>query len=140
MPTATKKAKEPMVTKDSELLPVKLTEAEVTEFGRQMARRDRDLSVLETEKKFAVEEFKGKILKVTGDISDLAMKIRDGQEYRLVETETTYDLRSATSTTKRTDSGEVVRCNAMTPDQIKAVSQHELPFAVVDGGQEEAVG
>ena len=128
------KKKEPLVKKDSELLPVKLTEPEVTEFGRQMAKLERDLRILQGEKKDSAADFKLRESKVDLSISDVATKIRDGQEYRQVETETTYDIASCTSTTKRTDTGEVVLCATMTAEEIRAASSPELPFNIVRDG------
>ena len=128
------KKKEPIVKKDTRELPVKLTEAEVTEYGRRVAQLELDGRVIEDEKKRAVEEFKGRTATVDTEMADLSRKIRDGQEHRMVDVEITYDLKTAT----RTDLKEIVNTAPMTAQEIREGSQGDLPFEVVDGGMSAA--
>lgn len=129
------KKKEPIVKKETRELPVKLSEAEVTEYGRKLAQLDADLRTVQNEKKNAADEYKGREAAISAEAGDYSRKIRDGQEHRMVDVELTYDLKTATRTTTRTDTKEVVNTAPMTAQEIREVSQGDLPFGIVDGGK-----
>lgn len=112
--TATEKTVTRMVTK---ALPVKLSEQEVTQYGRDMDRAHADRNRIENEFDSVKAEYKGKISEQEAIIEKLSPRIHSGIETRDVECSEVKNWTKATVTVTRTDTGEVIESRPMREDE-----------------------
>lgn len=99
-----------------EHLSVELTEGELLEAGKEIAKDTQDLSALSDKKADVVADFKAQEKKLEANIAILSRMLSTGEEYRHVNCEWFYDLKKDTKTLKRLDTNEIVRVEDITPN------------------------
>jgi hypothetical protein len=92
-----------------EHLSVALTEGELLEAGREVAKDTQDLAALGDKKADVAADFKAQEKKLDANIAILSRMISTGEEYRHVNCEWFYDLKKDTKTLKRLDTNEIIR-------------------------------
>jgi len=101
------------ILKTTKRLPVKLSDDELLERGKQLVESMRKTAVAEAEREADNKKRKGDIALMEEVTSRLASIIRDGQEDREVECELRKDFEHSSVTTVRTDTGEIVDTRVM---------------------------
>jgi hypothetical protein len=98
---------------------------EMHDFATELARKTSEMSETEEAKKAAVTQFGDRIASLRADTSSLARKFNSGYEYRNIECKVLYHEPSpAQKTIMRLDTGEVVKVQAMTFNELQEI----LPF------------
>ena len=103
-----------MVTK---ALPVNLTEAEVLQYGRDVARAVSDKTRIEAEFDSVKADYKGKIAEQEAIVSKLSPRIHSGKETRDVECSEVKNWTRMTVTVTRTDTMEEIESRPMREDE-----------------------
>jgi hypothetical protein len=99
---------------------------EMHDFATELARKTSEMSETEEAKKATVAQFGDRIASLRADTSSLARKFNSGYEYRNIECKVLYHKPSpAQKTIIRLDTGEVVKVQAMTFNELQEI----LPFA-----------
>jgi len=111
-----------------EYLKCLLTEKEKTELSAKIAKAISDRASAEAKLKEVGASIKAQIAQLDAEISEKALQINNGYEYRNVECRMDKDYRLGSVTITRLDTGEVIRERAMTVEE----RQLELP-----GGKKE---
>jgi uncharacterized FlaG/YvyC family protein len=106
-----------------EYLKCHLTEKEKTELSAKIAKAISDRSSAEAKLKEVSASIKAQIAQLDAEISEKALQINNGYEYRNVECRMDKDYRLGTVTITRLDTGEVIRERPMTAEE----RQMELP-------------
>lgn len=106
-----------------EYLKCQLTEKEKTELSAQIAKAISDRASAEAKLKEVSAAIKAQIAQLDAEISEKALKINNGYEYRNVECRMDKDYRLGSVTITRLDTGEVIRERPMTGEE----RQLELP-------------
>ncbi len=114
-----------MVTK---ALPVNLTEAEVLQYGRDVARAVSDKVRIEAEFDSVKADYKGKIAEQEAIVSKLSPRIHSGKETRDVECREVKNWTRMTVTITRTDTCEEIESRPMREDE----KQMEIADAAAD--------
>lgn len=108
-----------------EFLKYVFTEQEIHEQGLELARVNQQVETLREEKKAVVSNYKAKIDRAETDMNVLSSNINNGYEYRNIECQVHLNTpNTGLKTVLRTDTGEIVRKEAMTPEEL----QYELQF------------
>ena len=107
-----------------------LTEKEKTELSAGIAKAISDRAGAEAKLKEVNTSIKAQIAKLEAEITEKALQINNGYEYRNVECRMDKDFRLGTVTITRLDTGEVIRERPMTGEE----RQGRLP------GTEKPVG
>lgn len=111
--------------KVSEYLKYSFTEEETRENAKRLARKNQELAELELKKKQLAADIKSEIDSANADAAKLARWVNDEYDFRMIDCE--IMLNSPTSGLKtiyRVDTGEVVKQDRMTSDEL----QQELPL------------
>ena len=103
-----------MVTK---ALPVKLTDVEVLQYGRDVARAHSERERIKDELDSVKADYKGKIMEQDATIGKLTPRIHSGIETRDVECVEVKNWTKATVQITRTDTGEVIESRPMREDE-----------------------
>ena len=111
-----------------EYLKCLLTEKEKTELSAKIAKAISDRASAEAKLKEVGASIKAQIAQLDAEISEKALQINNGYEYRNVECRMDKDYRLGSVTITRLDTGEVIRERPMTAEE----RQLELP-----GGKKE---
>jgi len=106
-----------------EYLKCHLTEKEKTELSAKIAKAISDRSSAEAKLKEVNASIKAQIAQLDAEISEKALQINNGYEYRNVECQMDKDYRLGTVTITRLDTDEVIRERPMTAEE----RQMELP-------------
>ena len=93
----------------TELLSVELTETEVLEYSKELAKHTQDLDTLEVRKKDLVAELNAGIAKIKAELNILSRKIVTGEEERDVECQWDFDWEGGVRVLVRQDNAEEVR-------------------------------
>lgn len=112
-----------MRTVERELV-VKLTEDQINEFSKELARLTTAQAGLEEEKKTAVSSFKEKIDRCVMEMRSLARKISSRQDFRQVSCLWEFDYDTQTARLIRQDTFVEVERRKMSQDEL----QGELGF------------
>jgi len=110
----------------TEILPVLLTQDEITLYAKESARLHGDKRKLEQQRKDGSAELKAKISALDTRIADLNRKIESGAEERNVPCFWRIDYKKGTKTLFRSDNGkaEEIRSYPLAPDE----RQQKLPL------------
>ena len=100
-----------------EYLKCHLTEKEKTELSAKIAKAISDRSSAEAKLKEVSASIKAQIAQLDAEISEKALQINNGYEYRNVECRMDKDYRLGTVTITRLDTGEVIRERPMTAEE-----------------------
>ena len=106
-----------------EYLKCHLTEKEKTELSAKIAKAISDRTSAEAKLKEVSASIKAQIAQLDAEISEKALQINNGYEYRNVECRMDKDYRLGSVTITRLDTGEVIRERPMTAEE----RQMELP-------------
>jgi len=106
-----------------EYLKCQLTEKEKTELSAKIAKAISDRASAEAKLKEVSASIKAQIAQLDAEISEKALQINNGYEYRNVECRMDKDYRLGSVTITRLDTGEVIRERPMTAEE----RQLELP-------------
>ncbi len=106
-----------------EYLKCQLTEKEKTELSSKIAKAISDRASAEGKLKEVSTSIKAQIAQLDAEISEKALQINNGYEYRNVECRMDKDYRLGSVTITRLDTGEVIRERPMTAEE----RQMELP-------------
>ncbi len=106
-----------------EYLKCLLTEKEKTELSAKIAKAISDRACAEAKLKEVSASIKAQIAQLDAEISEKALQINNGYEYRNVECRMDKDYRLGSVTITRLDTGEVIRERPMTAEE----RQMELP-------------
>ena len=106
-----------------EYLKCQLTEKEKTELSAKIAKAISDRASAEAKLKEVGASIKAQIAQLDAEISEKALQINNGYEYRNVECRMDKDYRLGSVTITRLDTGEVIRERPMTAEE----RQMELP-------------
>lgn len=98
-------------------LPCKLTDSEVLQYSRDLAKMNQDKLATEDQKKQVSSDYKAKLDKLDADIGIFSRKIASGMEHRQVDCYWEYDWKRGEKSLIRTDTTEVV--------QIDPISDYE---------------
>ena len=110
---SSKKQEKILTRKVTKPLPVKLTDAEVLQYGRDAARAMADKERIGAEFDGVKADYKGKIAEQEAIIGKLSPRIHSGIETRDVECMETKNWTRATVEVKRSDTGEIVESRPM---------------------------
>jgi hypothetical protein len=111
--------------KVTEYLKYTFTDEELLALSKTMAKKNQDLGEVEDDKKRITADFSAKIQSFESEISALARKVYSGYEHRNVECKVLFHTPDiGMKTVVRTDSGEVVREEAMSTSERQEI----LPF------------
>jgi hypothetical protein len=121
------------------LLPVKLTEHELAQVGRQIGEAQREADDIEAKAKAASDQFKDKLRGIEARVRELASVAYFGQEDRAVEVVEEHDYRTGVVRTIRSDTREVVSERAMFSHerQAKLALDDESTPRLHDGDEPE---
>jgi len=115
------------IEKVTEYLKYTFTDEELLALSKTMAKKNQDLGEVEADKKRIVADFGAKVQTFESEIATLARKVYSGYEHRNVECEVTYHTPEiGMKTITRTDTGEIVREEAMSTSERQEI----LPFTV----------
>jgi hypothetical protein len=106
-----------------EYLKCQLTEKEKTELSAKIAKAISDRASAEAKLKEVSASIKAQIAQLDAEISEKALQINNGYEYRNVECRMDKDYRLGSVSITRIDTGEVIRERPMTAEE----RQMELP-------------
>lgn len=114
-------------------LPCELTEVEILDYSRTLARLTQDLEQMETRKKSAMAQFNDDIARIKSELSSIARKIGNGEEMRQVECQWAYTWALGIKRLLRQDTKEVIRQELVTQED----RQKRLPLE--PGGEKPPV-
>lgn len=111
----------------SEMLPVRLTEAEIGERARRAALARRRVAEYESQQKAAADHWKLKIKTAEAERDELLDAIDSGVEDRAVECVEIFEWRTGLVRVTRADTGETIRERAMTAAERQPNLPHTAP-------------
>lgn len=106
-------------------LRVRLTENEVMNYSRELAKQSQDLEQIKKDKADITKKYASQIATAEAQIAVLSRKISTGEEDRDVECWWDYDYQAGKKTLVRGDTGEVVATAIITGEE----RQKSLGFA-----------
>ena len=120
------------MSKDTMLLPVKLTDAETLSKSKAAAEKTNVVLALKRRAKDEGAELKLKIKTEELAVTEMLHDVHNGTEMRHVDVETNFYVDRRAAEVVRTDTGEVVHTRAMDQDEIDAHRQGAL-FGIEGG-------
>ena len=121
-----------LVRKVTKALPVKLTDDEVLQYGRDIARAYGDKARIESEFDSVKADYKGKISEQESIVEKLSPRVHSGIETRDVECEEVKNWTAATVRVTRLDTHEVIESRPMREDE-KQMQIQEVESAAGTG-------
>lgn len=115
-----------MDEKDARMLPVRLSEEEVHQRSRTLARMTIERDEIEEEKKASAKVFTDRLKEYDSQIHDLADAVNTSKEKRLVGIQEQHDKRRFCVDTVRIDTMETIDTRAMTADEVDEARQPAL--------------
>lgn len=100
--------------KVTQSLPVKLTQEELLESAKGLAKTTNELRDTEARKIEVTSQFAADLKKLKATADSLSIKISNGYEYREVECSWQFDYNKGTKTLYRHDTEEIVRTISLT--------------------------
>lgn len=97
------------IEKVTQSLPVQLTQEEIVECAKSLARTTNELRDCEARKMEVTSQFAADLKKLKATTDSISIKIANGYEYKEVECTWTLDYKQDTKTLTRLDTGETVR-------------------------------
>lgn len=112
--------------KTTEYLKYAFSEEETRANAKELARKNQQLTELDLKRKQLVSDLKAEAETMNADAARLARWVNDEYGFRLVDCEVLLDdPESGTKTIVRIDTGEIVKTEKMTSDEL----QQSLQFA-----------
>ena len=90
-------------------MPVKLTQEEIIECAKFLAKTTNELRDCEARKMEVTSQFAADLKKLKATTDSMSIKISNGYEFREVECAWTFDYAKDTKTLTRLDTAEIVR-------------------------------
>jgi len=109
------------VTKE---LPVQLTQEELMEKAKELAKLQQDKASAEEQAKSAAATFKDRIASAQSSISMLSRDICNGYEYREVKCQYEFDWSAGKKRLVRTDTGETIKTEPITQNDRQGDLDH----------------
>ncbi len=109
-----------MVKKVTKPLPCKLTDAEVMQYGRDMARAMADRGRIQAEADSIKQDYKSKIEEQSAIVEKLSGRVHSGIETRDVECQQIQNWTKGTVTVTRMDTHEIIEKRPMREDEKQA--------------------
>lgn len=110
--------------KVAEYLKYQFSEEETRENGKSLARKNQELTELELKKKQLTSDLKAEAESCTAAAAKLARWVNDEYDFRMVDCEVVLDSPEAgIKTMVRLDTGEVVKSEKMTADELQQALQ-----------------
>ncbi len=100
-------------------LPVQLTEHEVIQASKDLARATQELSKVVNRKKEVNASLAAQQKVAEATIEILALKVSTGEECRDIECEVSINLADNTKTIFRLDTGEIIETTSATQDDLQ---------------------
>ena len=100
--------------KVTQSLPVKLTQEEIVECAKSLAKTTNELRDCEARKMEVTSQFAADLKKLKATTDSISIKISNGYEHRDVECSWSFDYKKDTKTLTRLDTGETVRTTQLT--------------------------
>ena len=97
------------IEKVAQSLPVKLTQEEIIECAKFLAKTTNELRDCEARKMEVTSQFAADLKKLKATTDSMSIKISNGYEFREVECAWTFDYAKDTKTLTRLDTAEIVR-------------------------------
>jgi hypothetical protein len=119
-------------------LDVPLTLEELATYSDELARKIGEIHQAEALKADMAREFKGRIDELELRVANLAKYVRSKAEPRQVDCEWSLDLKRATATLMRLDSGEIVESRTLSAGELAEARQVGFPAIVRDPVTAEA--
>lgn len=120
------------IEKTTEILPVKLTQEEIIENAKKLAKATNDLRDAETRKAEVVSQLTADCKRLKSAADSLSLLISNGYEYRNIECELIYDFNKGTKTLTRIDTGEIVRTVEI------SIEERQGTFSYTEGSEIKA--
>ena len=118
-----------VIRKVTKPLPCKLTEPEVLQYGRDLARAHADLDRIQDELDGIKADYQGKLAEQNASIGKLSGRVHSGIETRDVECTETKNWTKTTVAVVRNDTGDAIESRPMREDekqmQITGISEPE---------------
>jgi uncharacterized coiled-coil protein SlyX len=105
-------------------VPVKLTQEEYVEKGKQMSREQNEMTSLTARLKEVSTDFKAKIAQKEATINSLSITISNGYEYREIDCRYEYRPKDGKKDVIRLDTFEIIGTESMTKQDF----QEQLPL------------
>ena len=102
------------IEKVTQSLPVKLTQEEIIESAKSLAKTTNELRDCEARKTEVTSQFAADLKKLKATTDSISIKISNGYEYREVECAWSFNYKTDTKTLTRIDTGETVRTTQLT--------------------------
>lgn len=110
--------------KVAEYLKYQFSPEETHENAKQLARKNQQLTELDLKKKQMAADLKSELDTATAETARLARWVNDEYDFRMVDCEVILDSPEAgQKTLYRLDTGEVVKTEKMTPEELQQVLQ-----------------
>lgn len=107
------------LNEERKILPCALAEYEVTERGRLLSARVKELEDLQEEKKQVNAKLKDQIDSTTKEVKRLATIVKNGVENRVVTVLHRLDEKEKAVESIRMDTGEVIYVRPATPQELQ---------------------
>ena len=101
-------------------LPVQLTQEELMEKAKELAKLQQDKASAEEQAKSAAATYKDRIASAQSNISILSRDICNGYEYRQVPCQWEFDWSAGKKRLVRNDTGETIKTEMITQDDRQA--------------------
>lgn len=133
-----------------EMQSCKLSDEELLDIGRRLARTTDQKRQAESDKSQVVKQYAARIAGCDTEIGDLSQKLSNGYEWRKVECATYFDHpRKGMATTFRLDTGEEIATRRMTYDELQtsleltppaepAANDEDTADAIIDDAEASA--
>ena len=93
-----------------------LTQEELLDYSKQLAKNQQDKYEAESHKKSVVADCNDKIARLDSEMHALSRKINSGYEYRMTKCQYVFDWERLTKTLIRIDTGEIVDIRPVTDE------------------------
>lgn len=108
---------ESLIKQGQDNLRCELTDSEVLAYGRQQAKALSDVGKAEDELKAFQTAHKNRIASLEANINDLSERIRNGYEFRFVDTEIVTDYNNDLVNFIRKDTGEIYKSRPLNKEE-----------------------
>ncbi len=106
-------------------LPVRLTNEELLEISKELAKDSQDVQELDNKKKEVNADFTAQMNRMKSCIEIASRKISTGEEYRDIKCSVEINVKEMKKTIIRTDTGKTIKEEKLTTEDL----QLELDFA-----------
>ncbi len=103
-------------------LPVKLTDAEIIKYAKELSKNNSDWAEVELQKKSASADFQARINRLKSEIEVVGLKVSTGVEYRSVDCTWNFNTpKKGLKSLIRTDTGQNVAQEKLTSEDVQNI-------------------